>query len=167
VTAHGWQWISFSLLTGCLASFGWAMRRFFVQPAGLTIGMQVIKACGVAFGILHLTAIVVTSGIHAVRGVSGTVLYPCALALFWWAIQVSLRKPLSAAFSPDLPRHLVAQGPYRMIRHPLYCSYLLCWVAGGGGHRSLVARTNRRRDARHLCSGGDGGREEVYTQSIG
>ncbi len=130
MTAHGWQWISFGLLIGCLASFGWAMRRFFIQPAGLTTGMQVIKACGVAFGILHLTAIVVTPGINAVRGVSGTVLYLCALALFWWAVQVSLRQPLSAAFSPDLPSHLVAQGPYRMIRHPLYCSYLLCWVAG-------------------------------------
>lgn len=128
--AHEWQWISFALLSGCLASFGWAMRRFFVQPAGLTTGMQVIKACGVAFGILHLTAIAVTPGINAIRGVNGIVLYLCALALFWWAIQVSLRQPLSAAFSPDLPSHLVAQGPYRLIRHPLYCSYLLCWVAG-------------------------------------
>jgi protein-S-isoprenylcysteine O-methyltransferase Ste14 len=130
MTTHGWQWISAALLVGCLASFGWAMRRFFIQPAGLTAGMRVIKGCGIVFGLLHLGTIVVTPGITAVRGVSGALLYLWAIGLFWWAIHTSLRKPLSAAFSPDLPAHLVAQGPYRMIRHPLYCSYLLCWLAG-------------------------------------
>jgi protein-S-isoprenylcysteine O-methyltransferase Ste14 len=126
----GWQWISIALLVGCLASFGWAMQRFFVQPAGLTAGMKVIKACGIMFGVLHLAAIVATPGVTGLRGVSGPVLYLCALGLFWWAINASLRKPLSAAFSPDLPAHLVAHGPYKMIRHPLYCSYLMCWLAG-------------------------------------
>ena len=122
--------MSAALLAGCLASFGWAMRRFFVQPAGLTAGMQVIKICGIAFGILHLAAIVATPRIAAVRGINGAALYFCALGLFWWAIRTSLRHPLSAAFSPDLPKHLVARGPYKIIRHPLYCSYLLCWLAG-------------------------------------
>jgi protein-S-isoprenylcysteine O-methyltransferase Ste14 len=118
------------LLAACLASFGWAMRKFFVQPAGLTAGMQLIKICGIAFGILHLAAIAATPRIATVRGISGAALYLCALVLFWCAIRTSLRHPLSAAFSPDLPNHLVAQGPYKIIRHPLYCSYLLCWLAG-------------------------------------
>ena len=130
MTAHGWQWISAALLVGCLASFSWAMQRFFVQPAGLTGGMKVIKAFGIVFGVLHLAAIVATPGVTSPRGVSGAALYLCALGLFWWAINTSLRKPLSAAFSPDLPAHLVSEGPYRMIRHPLYCSYLMCWLAG-------------------------------------
>ena len=130
--AHGWQWTSASLLVGCLASFGWAMRRFFLQPAGMTTGMKVIKAFGIFSGLVHLAAIVATPGVTVVRGGSGAVLYLCALGLFWWAINTStnLRRPLSAAFSPDLPAHLVAQGPYKLIRHPLYCSYLLCWLAG-------------------------------------
>jgi protein-S-isoprenylcysteine O-methyltransferase Ste14 len=128
--AHGWQWISAALLVVCLASFSWAMQRFFVQPAGLTSGMKVIKAFGIGFGVLHLTAIVATPGITSLRGGSGAALYLFALGLFWWAINTSLRKPLSAAFSPDLPAHLVAEGPYRIIRHPLYCSYLVCWLAG-------------------------------------
>ena len=126
----GWQWISASLLLACLASFAWAMQKFFVQPAGLTLGMKTTKACGVAFGVFHLAAIVATPGVTRVQGVCGVVLYLAALALFWWAINTSLRQPLSAVFSPDLPTHLVANGPYRMIRHPLYCSYLMCWLAG-------------------------------------
>jgi protein-S-isoprenylcysteine O-methyltransferase Ste14 len=125
-----WQWISAGLLLACLASFGWAMRRFFVQPAGHTAGMTLIKTCGIAFGILHAAAILATPDITLMRGVSGALLYLAALGLFWWSIKTSLRLPLSAAFSPDLPVHLVAHGPYRIIRHPLYCSYLLCWLAG-------------------------------------
>jgi protein-S-isoprenylcysteine O-methyltransferase Ste14 len=130
MTHSTWPWISAALLLACLASFWWAMRRFFVQPAGLTAGMQVIKACGIVFGVLHLAAILTTPAVTRAQCVAGAVLYGGALGLFWWAINTSLRHPLSAAFSPDLPAHLVAQGPYRMIRHPLYCSYLMCWLAG-------------------------------------
>ena len=133
MTTFGWQWISAALLVGCLASFSWAMRKFFVQPAGLTAGMKVIKTFGIVFGMLHLAAIMATQGVTSVRGAGGAVLYLSSLGLFWWAINASLRKPLSAAFSPDLPAHLVAHGPYRMIRHPLYSSYLLCWLAGWVG----------------------------------
>jgi len=125
-----WQWISAALLLACLGSFGWAMRRFFVQPAGLTAGMQAIKVCGIVFGIAHLAAIALTPDITAARGVGAAGLYLLSLALFWWAIQTSLHQPLSAAFSPDLPAHLVSHGPYRVIRHPLYCSYLICWAGG-------------------------------------
>lgn len=125
-----WQWISGMLLLACLASFYWAMRRFFVQPAGLTAGMQVIKACGMVFGLLHLAAILATPGITYPWGLCGAAVYLSALGLFWWAIDSSLHQPLSAAFSPDLPVHLVARGPYRIVRHPLYCSYLMCWLEG-------------------------------------
>ncbi len=127
---HAGQIIAGSLLASCLASFAWAMRRFFVQPAGLTGGMQAIQYCGIVFGLLHIAAIATTWGISLGRGSAGVVLYLAALGLFWWAIRASLGRPLSAAFSPDLPAHLVAHGPYKLVRHPLYCSYLLCWLAG-------------------------------------
>lgn len=125
-----WQWTAAVLLFGCLISFAWAMKRFFVQPAGMTPGMRLIKVCGTLFALLHFAAIFMTPDIPAWRGAAGSALYLGAAALFWWAIRTNSRKPLSAAFSPDLPVHLMAQGPYRIIRHPLYCSYLLCWFAG-------------------------------------
>src|SRR5205807_8586540 len=54
----------------------------------------------------------------------------CALALSSWAIRTGSPRALSAAFSPDTPQHLFDGGPYRFIRHPFYCSYLLTWTAG-------------------------------------
>lgn len=127
------QWesgLAATFLITCLASFVWAMRKFFVWPAGATSGAQLITACGVVFGALHLLAILATRNLTMTRLLIGVLLYFSALGLFWWAIHTSIRRPLSAAFSPDVPAHLVVDGPYRVIRHPFYCSYLMCWLAG-------------------------------------
>ncbi len=88
------------------------------------------KACGIAFAIHHFVTILVTPGITPERGAAGAFLYLSSLGLFWWAIKTSSKHPLSAVASPDLPAHLVEEGPYRFIRHPLYFSYLLTWFAG-------------------------------------
>jgi protein-S-isoprenylcysteine O-methyltransferase Ste14 len=130
MVVSSWQLLSGALLLSCLASFGWAMRKFFVQPAGITTGMRVTKACGIAFAIQHFVAILVTHGITQERGAGGVFLYLSSLGLFWWAIKTTSKRPLSAVASPDMPTHMVEEGPYRFIRHPLYFSYLLTWFAG-------------------------------------
>lgn len=117
-----------TLLLLCLASFSWAMRNFFTRPTGTTSGMKAIAVCGVLFALLHLFALLFSS-IWLAGGIAAAMLYSASLGLFWWAIRTSLRRPLSASFSFDCPSHLVQDGPYRFIRHPLYCSYLLTWTA--------------------------------------
>jgi protein-S-isoprenylcysteine O-methyltransferase Ste14 len=92
--------------------------------------MRFISACGSVFAVVHLAAILLTPAITPLRAVCGALLYLSALALFWWAISANASRPLSAAFSPDPPAHLMDEGPYRFIRHPFYCSYLLTWTAG-------------------------------------
>ena len=126
----GWQWLSAILLLSCLASFAWGMRRFFVQPSGSTAGMKIISGCGTLFAGLHFVAIFSTNNITAERGLVGALLYLWSVGLFWWAIQTNSTARLSAAFSPDVPVHLVEDGPYRFIRHPFYCSYVMAWSAG-------------------------------------
>jgi protein-S-isoprenylcysteine O-methyltransferase Ste14 len=119
-----------ALLAFCVASFGWGVRNFFTRPVGLTGRMKWISGCSAAFAILHLFAILFGSNLTLDRSAAGSALYVCSAGLFWWAIRTSLGKPLSAAFSPDAPVHLVRTGPYRFIRHPLYTSYVLTWAAG-------------------------------------
>jgi protein-S-isoprenylcysteine O-methyltransferase Ste14 len=114
----------------CLGSFLWAMLKFFSRPTGPTTGAKVISVCGVAFGALHLWAILLVPNPAPWRALVACWFYGCALGLFWWAIRTNFRRPLSAAFSQDLPIHLIQEGPYRFIRHPFYCSYLLTWAAG-------------------------------------
>ena len=130
MAVSAWQATLTLLLFSCLASFAWGMRRFFVQPSGNTPGMKLITWCGVFFAALHFFAILFTYNIQAERGFVGTLLYLWSLGLFWWSIKTNSSARLSAAFSPDLPVHLVDDGPYRFIRHPFYCSYVLAWLAG-------------------------------------
>jgi protein-S-isoprenylcysteine O-methyltransferase Ste14 len=126
----GWQWVTALLLLSCLASFAWGMRKFFVQPSGSTAGMKLIRGCGMVFAALHLAGIFLPNSITVERGSAGALLYLCSLGLFWWAIRANSAARLSAAFSRDLPAHLVEAGPYRFIRHPFYGSYVLAWTAG-------------------------------------
>ena len=125
-----WPFISAGMLLACLVSFSWAMRNFFTRPAGDNLGMKIIALSGSGFALLHLAAIAATPHVTARQALGGVSIYLCALALFWWTIRANSRRPLSAAFSPDTPLHLVQHGPYRLVRHPFYCCYLLTWTAG-------------------------------------
>jgi protein-S-isoprenylcysteine O-methyltransferase Ste14 len=125
-----WQGLLTILFLLCFGSFAWGMRRFFQQPAGAVPGMKLISFCGLVFSILHLIAILLASSAGTRWRTTGAALYLCSLLLFWWALSSNRKKPLSAAFSPDAPSHLVQHGPYRFIRHPFYTSYLLAWTAG-------------------------------------
>ncbi len=129
--------IGAGLLLACLGSYAWGMRRFFAQPAGDTAGMAVIRICGVVFAVLHAGALIFTPDIAAGPLLGAISLYLVAIGLFWWAVETNSPCPLSAAFSPDPPQHLVERGPYRFIRHPFYCSYLLTWTGGVVATRSL------------------------------
>lgn len=130
MAVSGFQILLLGLLLICLASFTWGMRKFFLRPAGMTPGMKVVNVLGASCAVLHVVAILTTGSIDLNRTLGGAAIYLSALALFWWAIRTNAKAPLSAIFSPDHPAHLVDSGPYRFIRHPLYCSYLLVWLAG-------------------------------------
>ena len=113
-----WQFTCAILLLACLSSFVWGMRRFFIQPAGSTTGMQITKICGLLFSVLHFVMIVLQNVTHPGRALLATLVYCASLVLFWWAVYANREKPLSAVLSPDLPMHFVSHGPYTCIRQP-------------------------------------------------
>lgn len=48
----------------------------------------------------------------------------CGL-IYWWAAPIARKASLTLAFSHDQPKELIKSGPYRLVRHPFYFSYLL------------------------------------------
>jgi protein-S-isoprenylcysteine O-methyltransferase Ste14 len=119
-----------ALLILCLGSFAWGVRSFFGRPTGANSRMGFIVISGAVFAVLHLVAILRATDVPAGLMWLGICGYILSLCLYWWAIRVNRSRPLSAAFSEDLPVHLNNRGPYRFVRHPFYCSYLLSWTAG-------------------------------------
>ncbi len=124
---------AFSLALASQLSFLWGIRRFFVQAGTPRPGMRAIAGLGTPFALWQLVVLgarVPTPPGAVGASVSGAALFAAALTLFWWAVRANLERPLTLAFSPDAPRHLVAWGPYRRVRHPFYASYALAWLAG-------------------------------------
>lgn len=56
-------------------------------------------------------------------------LVSCSTFLFGWSASATCKKPLTVIHSTDAPQHIVTAGPYRMVRHPFYTSYLANFAA--------------------------------------
>lgn len=111
--------------------FAWAYHaRFRRVTTREPVGAVAAKVGG------FVTMLVVVGGLVRVTspawplsvaaGLAGVV----ALALFMWTLSVNTARPLSLVYSPDAPLHLADQGPYALVRHPFYASYLLAYYAG-------------------------------------
>ncbi len=118
-----------SAATACFLSYGWGLACFFADPGGGK-GTGTVKWATAVSVVLHVLAIVFFYDREGHGFAVSLVLYILSLGLFWWAAAVNRARPLTLAFSPDAPAHLVIAGPYAFIRHPLYLSYMLCWIAG-------------------------------------
>jgi protein-S-isoprenylcysteine O-methyltransferase Ste14 len=63
------------------------------------------------------------------NGITAAVLLVCALALYEWARHVIWGHNFYLAWSGCAPDALVDEGPYAYIRHPIYTSYILAFLA--------------------------------------
>jgi protein-S-isoprenylcysteine O-methyltransferase Ste14 len=125
-----WRLLPLTLLLASLVSFGWAMRKFFVKPSGDSLGMKVIRMTSTVCAVLNFGTLLATPWIPARQALAAASIYLASLALFFWSLRANRQRALSTAFSLDPPRHLVNWGPYRWVRHPFYCAYLMTWSAG-------------------------------------
>ncbi len=57
-------------------------------------------------------------------------LYALAQSTFWWSLTSHGQARPAFAFIEVAPSTLTVSGPYRFVRHPIYTSYLLSWLAG-------------------------------------
>ena len=114
-----------------VVAFYLAMRRLFRRPAtGLPRGaLLVVLATGLVVAgelnnLWRLRAEITWPQAAAMAG-----LHLAALAIFAWAWRsLSPARP-GIGFAGQMPAGLAKRGPYRFVRHPLYFSYLLAWVA--------------------------------------
>jgi protein-S-isoprenylcysteine O-methyltransferase Ste14 len=123
-------WVSLSACAVTAGCFLWALLFFFVPSREGSWPRRVLMASIAACALLHFVVIVQTREVPAASRVGGLVLLLLAHLLFWWSLAVHRRAPPGIAFSDALPRSLITEGPYRLVRHPFYVSYLLAWSAG-------------------------------------
>jgi protein-S-isoprenylcysteine O-methyltransferase Ste14 len=158
------QAIVFCLAFLCFATFAWGVRGVFVKKGQPSVGWTITKTGAFLSAIAECAAIYRSSLVYGWSALVGAIFFLLSLALFWACVRVHRSHRLSLAYSPDMPDHLVATGPYKVVRHPFYLSYLLAYVGGlvasrdvwlllvVGGMASIYFDAARREEHKFLVS---------------
>jgi len=122
-----------------LIVFAVALQNFFVQPPTLTRPQRLFQDLSVVVGVTHGLALLVLDSAGNAWAAIGLALYGVALGLFLAAIEAARRVPLTRTFVYT-PRcdTILSEGPYRVIRHPIYLSYSLAWLAAPIAMHSII-----------------------------
>ena len=121
-------------LTGAGATtfivFAVALQNFFVQPPVLTRGQRLFQDLTVLFGVAQGFGLLAFDTAGELWVASGIALYGLSLTLFLSALEAARGVPMTRAFIYE-PKCATfpTEGPYRVIRHPIYLSYSLAWCA--------------------------------------
>ena len=107
-----------------------ALQNFFVQPPMLSRKQRLFQDVSVLVGVTHGLALLGLSSAGQVWAAIGIAMYSVALALFLAALEAARRVPMTRTFvyTPKCDT-ILTKGPYRFIRHPIYLSYSLAWLA--------------------------------------
>lgn len=124
------EWLLAGAGGATLIIFAVALQNFFVQPPTLTRLQRLFQDLSVLVGVTHGLGLLALSPAGDVFATIGIAMYTAALILFLAALEAARRVPLTRTFvySPKCGTILTA-GPYRYIRHPIYLSYSLAWLA--------------------------------------
>ncbi len=127
-----WQFLNFILFVLCFASFTWGTYCFFLtRGSDVPIWGKATRLCTVLLVTVQLMLFLPKEdGSNSPSMYVAAGFYTASLLLFWSAVQANRERPLTHCFSQNEPEHIIMTGPYRLIRHPFYVSYLIAWTAG-------------------------------------
>lgn len=118
--------ILFILYTLIVLSLLWGRLRFFTVDAGtpgiaaiaydLAVAVQIVTTFYYMITVTEFTKIILTFA---------AMVYASALFFFWWSIRTA--RALDFAFSEKVGA-IVTKGPFSLVRHPFYTSYILVWA---------------------------------------
>lgn len=116
-----------------------ALQNFFVQPPTLSRPQRLFQDLSVLVGLTHGFALLVLNTATELWAGVGIGMYSVSLALFLSAIEAARRTPMTRTFVYEPKCDTILQtGPYGLIRHPIYVSYSLAWLAAPVAMHSVV-----------------------------
>jgi protein-S-isoprenylcysteine O-methyltransferase Ste14 len=127
------------MATTCLVLLGmhaYASKTRFRVQGQIPFRMKVLGLSFVVGLGVNVSALA-RARMSAASTAEAGVMYGLSLWLFLAACRVNRQRPLTVAFSHDVPQHLVRVGPYRYVRHPFYGAYCVTWLAGATAAHSV------------------------------
>lgn len=140
VAEQGFRAVLLLLALICFVSFTWAILSLFKRRGPMPLMMQLLSACGLVCTLWQLW-VLSKCPLSLYWAAAGAVLYAATLGLFWWAVPYARSAALGLAFTGEKGKRLIAEGPYRWVRHPFYASYMLFWISGAVAARDPLLLT--------------------------
>jgi len=109
-----------------IAAYMWSVRGHFSSDT-MPRGASVIAVAVIVSTLLFLFLTWFVAQPPAAQ-LAGLTLQLASAALFWAAILASRKARLRFVFDDEHPRSIVADGPYAVMRHPFYVSYVIFWT---------------------------------------
>jgi protein-S-isoprenylcysteine O-methyltransferase Ste14 len=112
------------------ASIAWGAFTFFrVSNQGALSGKRALSILGGLAAVTALYQLWSNPCNQIERVLAALAVYGLAILAFWSAIAATRVQGIDFAFSTATPQIVQRGGPYRLIRHPFYTSYILGWLA--------------------------------------
>ena len=90
-------------------------------------GTKIVSVTSILGYVSAIYAIFIAGDIYIWSSL-GVSLHLLSLFLFGWCVGTSGRKTLGLALNDASSGRLITVGPYALVRHPFYTSYIIFWV---------------------------------------
>ncbi len=117
------------VLGGAFLHFLLAGGRTFAPSADDDLGAGWGQFSFLATGTVATWFVGLSVPIRLYNGIPSAILLLCSLCLYEWARHVIRGRRFYLAWSGIVPEALCDKGPYAYIRHPIYVSYILAFLA--------------------------------------
>jgi protein-S-isoprenylcysteine O-methyltransferase Ste14 len=123
-----WSVLSIISTTGIFLCYAVALFCYFPSYGSLYWRLKAISFLS-ALNFLIFIFFIYYRGVGPVIAILGIGLQIGSAALFAWAVKATYTRRLTVAYNPDIPDFVLQSGPFRLVRHPFYSSYLLFWCS--------------------------------------
>ena len=122
-----------------LIVFATSLENFFTPAARRSAKQRLFHAASNFVGAMHAVALILLRPAGDRWAAAGITLYAVGLLLFLAAIEASRRVRLTRTFVLEPRAEVVLQGgPFAFVRHPIYLSYSLAWLAAPIATHSVI-----------------------------
>lgn len=118
-----------------ILSLVWARLKFFKTVSKASLKVAFVNEPLVAIQIIATFYLMITvqrQPLPLVLGMSG---YIFSFSLFWWSVKTA--KSLNFA-TEDSKSEIIKEGPFSIIRHPFYLSYIATWATSTFIHGGIL-----------------------------
>lgn len=124
------NWLNLTMTTINIISFVVAAFLFFKNNKTINWG-KLIKIQILSFGVWFLEIFLLARNLHdsfSSRALLGIVIQIFSLISFWFTIFYIGKHKLLVAGSEERPLHFFSDGPFKIVRHPFYLTYILSYL---------------------------------------